>query len=85
MSTTDYINTESEFVGSYNNENLQYFRVKAIFGDSKRPIEKDDLQQMEYLEAVICETLRLYPPIPAVARNADRDLQISENFFFFIK
>lgn len=87
MPTMDLVNTESEFkyANSYYNLNLKYFRLRTIFGESKRPVEKDDLQQMEYLEAFICETLRLYPPIPAVSRDADKDLQISECFLHKLK
>ncbi|KAI5634881.1 cytochrome p450 domain-containing protein [Phthorimaea operculella] len=53
-----------------------YAEMKDIFGDSKRPVEKEDLARMVYTDAVINETLRVYPPIPMVMREADRDLQI---------
>ncbi|KAM3959629.1 cytochrome P450 CYP366A1 [Aphomia sociella] len=56
-------------------ENL-YAEMRAIFGDSKRPVSKDDLNQMMYCEAVIYETLRMYPPVPAIMRYATRDLQL---------
>uniref|UniRef100_A0A2H1WQ74 SFRICE018794.2 n=1 Tax=Spodoptera frugiperda TaxID=7108 RepID=A0A2H1WQ74_SPOFR len=35
---------------------------------------------MSYCEAIINETLRLYPPAPGVMRYADRDLKLSRSF-----
>ncbi|XP_059057739.1 cytochrome P450 4c3-like [Achroia grisella] len=53
-----------------------YAEMHAIFGESKRPVDRQDLDQMVYCEAVIQETLRMYPPVPGVMRYADRDLQL---------
>lgn len=50
----------------------------SIFGDSKRDVSKEDLARMEYCEAIINETLRLYPPVPGILRYADKDLPLSE-------
>lgn len=57
--------------------------MKDIFGDSKRMVLKEDFPQMKYCEAVIYETLRVYPPIPFIMRYADRDLELSEFSFHF--
>ncbi|CAG9788514.1 unnamed protein product [Diatraea saccharalis] len=50
--------------------------IQEIFGDSTRPVKHEDLLRMTYCEAVIMEALRLFPPIPYVARQADKDLQL---------
>ena len=36
----------------------------------------EDLSQMKYLEMVIKESMRLYPPIPMWARWLDEDITI---------
>nr|QGA73291.1 cytochrome P450 CYP4C1-like protein transcript variant 3 [Spodoptera frugiperda] len=53
-----------------------YAELYSIFGNSKRPVSKEDLSRMSYCEAIINETLRLYPPAPGVMRYADRDLKL---------
>ncbi|XP_048481048.1 cytochrome P450 4C1-like [Plutella xylostella] len=47
--------------------------MQEIFGDSNRPVEKEDLAKMKYCEAVVLESLRLFPPIPGTLRLAEVD------------
>ncbi|KAI5634331.1 cytochrome p450 domain-containing protein [Phthorimaea operculella] len=56
-----------------------YDELYEIFGDSDRPVTFADTLQMKYLERVILETLRMYPPVPAIARKLNRDVKISTN------
>ncbi|CAK1586636.1 unnamed protein product [Parnassius mnemosyne] len=53
-----------------------YKEIKEIFGESKRPVLKEDLSRLRYCEAIIYETLRLFPPVPGVLRQADRDIKL---------
>ncbi|KAJ2945394.1 hypothetical protein O0L34_g198 [Tuta absoluta] len=55
-----------------------YDEIREIFEDSNRPITTEDLSRMKYCEAVIYETLRLYPFVPLYFLNADKDLKISK-------
>lgn len=50
--------------------------LDAIFGDSNRPCTFQDTLEMKYLERVILEALRLFPPVPLIARKLNEDVKI---------
>ncbi|XP_072753493.1 cytochrome P450 4g15-like [Anoplolepis gracilipes] len=50
--------------------------LNTIFGDSDRQCTFQDTLEMKYLERVILETLRLFPPVPAIARKLNEDVKI---------
>lgn len=53
-----------------------YEEQLSIFGSSKRSALFSDISQMYYLERVILETLRLYPPVPMIAREVTENVRI---------
>ncbi|KOB77066.1 putative cytochrome P450 4V2-like protein [Operophtera brumata] len=47
---------------------------------SREDVENDDVAKLVYLEAVLKESLRLYPVVPVVGRHTDVDLKLSRTF-----
>ncbi|KAH0816467.1 hypothetical protein GEV33_006325 [Tenebrio molitor] len=55
--------------------------LDSIFGTSDRDITLEDVINMEYLERVIKESLRLFPSVPFVMRNIDKTIEIDSHVF----
>ena len=50
--------------------------LREIFGDSERPVTFQDTLEMKYLERCIMETLRLFPPVPIIARHVKENVKL---------
>lgn len=56
-----------------------YNELKTIFGDDmNRDPTYNELQHMKYLELVIKESMRLYPPVPLIQRLIENDCEVGE-------
>nr|ULR85477.1 cytochrome P450 [Spodoptera frugiperda] len=54
-----------------------YEELKTIFGDDmERDPTYQELGQMKYLELVLKESMRLYPPVPLIERRITRDCEV---------
>ncbi|XP_067138066.1 cytochrome P450 4C1-like [Centruroides vittatus] len=54
-----------------------YQELQEIFKDDlNRDITVDDLKKMTYLECVIKESMRIYPPFPVIARKNPSEMKI---------
>ncbi|XP_028036360.1 cytochrome P450 4V2-like [Bombyx mandarina] len=53
-----------------------YKELCEVFGDSERPLVKEDLEKMKYLERVVKESLRLFPPVPFIIRKVLEDITL---------
>ncbi|XP_062137872.1 cytochrome P450 4g15 [Drosophila sulfurigaster albostrigata] len=51
--------------------------LDGIFGDSQRPATFQDTLEMKYLERCLMETLRMFPPVPLIARELQEDLKLN--------
>ncbi|XP_073991016.1 cytochrome P450 4V2-like [Rhodnius prolixus] len=49
-----------------------------IFGESDREVNNKDLHGMHYLEMIIKESIRIYPPAPYFSRNLIQDLVLKD-------
>lgn len=53
--------------------------IDSIFADDmERDVTIEDVKQLKYMECVVKESMRLYPPVPLIARNVDEDMQVGE-------
>ncbi|KFB40897.1 AGAP002419-PA-like protein [Anopheles sinensis] len=50
--------------------------VEIVGNDPHAPVSHRNLQDMKYLEMVIKESLRLYPPVPIIARRFTEDVDL---------
>ncbi|CAF1068446.1 unnamed protein product [Adineta steineri] len=54
--------------------------MDRVFGnDGDRPCTIEDLNELEYLECVIKESLRLYPSVPFIAREVQEDFMFHDH------
>lgn len=51
--------------------------IDEIFGDSDRPCTFQDTLEMKYLERCIMETLRMFPPVPIIARELQQEVKLN--------
>ncbi|KAF5284523.1 hypothetical protein FQR65_LT13508 [Abscondita terminalis] len=54
-----------------------YQELNEIFGNSDRPATFADTLEMKYLERCLLETLRLYPPVPIIARQLRHNVKLA--------
>ncbi len=53
--------------------------IDRVFGDDhERSCTMEDVNELEYLECVIKETLRLFPSVPFIAREVQEDFMYSK-------
>jgi len=50
--------------------------VDQILGEREEPTYEEAKSKFEVLDSVLKESLRLYPPVPGIVRNAHTDLQL---------
>ncbi|CAH2105178.1 unnamed protein product [Euphydryas editha] len=53
-----------------------YEEIQQVFENSIRPICMDDINKFKYLDAVIKETMRVYPTTPLIMRKCQKDIKL---------
>ncbi|KAJ8715522.1 hypothetical protein PYW07_010004 [Mythimna separata] len=74
--TANSLQTILVVIGSFPKvQERMYEEIMQVLG-SDRDVDKDDLRKLVYTEAVIKESLRLLPTVPAIARSVDKDVKL---------
>ena len=56
-----------------------FAEIRQVIGDdTAKPVTQRDLQDLKYLDCVIKETMRMYPPVPIIGRYFKEDAEISK-------
>lgn len=59
-------------------QNKVYEELESIIGSGDRRIRMSDVSEMQYLDRVVKESLRLYPSVPIVSRKTTTPFKIGE-------
>lgn len=52
--------------------------LDLVFGDDpERHVNQNDLKQMKYLECVVKESQRIYPPVPFISRTCEEPFEVA--------
>ncbi|XP_037034245.1 cytochrome P450 4C1-like [Bradysia coprophila] len=54
--------------------------LDTIFNGSNRKVTLSDTREMKYLERVIKEAMRLFPPVPIIGRKISEDIQLGDYY-----
>lgn len=52
--------------------------AKVVIGDANRKLSQKDFNDLKYLDQVLKESLRLYPPAPFFGRKVHEEFEMSE-------
>ncbi|KAJ8715364.1 hypothetical protein PYW07_009846 [Mythimna separata] len=67
-------------LGSHHDVQEKVFsEIQEVLGGNK-DVEKMDLSRLQYLEAVVKESLRLFTVVPQIARKLEKDVKLSKTY-----